>query len=297
MTLTNNTSPSAPETIIPPKCHVNWHEAATCAVQIELRDYTDILDFQTEYILGSNSYRIDLLVIRKLSDLPILKNIARNFKRYNLFEIKGFHSSLTINSYYKTIGYAGLLVSQISGQEQFSSLDVTLSFLAFHHPRKLIKHLQNERHLTVANSSQGVYDIINETFKAQIIVTQELPPEENLYLCCLTEYLQDASLTRRLADDYTLHKGQDIYTKYLHQLTTANIKAKGERSMVCEGLFNLFGTSSEEIIARAKMESDAYYLPKINNLSSRVDYLTNLLRQNNISFDTEFISDEGNTSI
>lgn len=71
--------------------------------------------------------------------------------------------------------------------------------------------------------------------------------------------------------------------------------------MVCEGLFNLFGTSSEEIIARAKMESknesDAYYLPKINNLSSQVDYLKNLLRQNNISFDTESMSDEGNISI
>lgn len=300
MILTTNAS-SVPETIMPPKRHVNWHEAAACAVQIELHNYTDILDFQTEYILGSNSYRIDLLVIRKLSDLIIPKNIARSFKRYNLFEIKGFHSSLTISSYYKTIGYAGLLIDQISGPEQFSSLDVTLSFLAFHHPRKLIKHLRNERHLTVANLSPGVYDIINETFKIQIIVTQELPPEENLYLHCLTDCLQDASLARRLADDYTIHKDQDIYTKYLHQLTTANIKTKGERSMVCEGLFNLFGTSSEEIIARAKMESknesDAYYLPKINNLSSQVDYLKNLLRQNNISFDTESMSDEGNISI
>lgn len=37
---------------------------------------------------------------------------------------------------------------------------------------------------------------------------------------------------------------------------------KGESSMVCEGLFNLFGTSSAEVIARAKKESkeelDAY---------------------------------------
>lgn len=47
--------------------------------------------------------------------------------------------------------------------------------------------------------------------------------------------------------------------------------------MVCEGLLNLFGTTSEEIIARAKKESDDYYLPKI-------EYLKNLLVQNNISF-------------
>ncbi len=225
-------------------------------MQIELRDYENILDFQTEYILGRNSYRI---------------------------------------------GYAGILIDQISCSKQYSSLDVTLSFLAFRYPRKLMKHLREERHLTVANPSPGVYDISNETFITQIIVTRELPPEENLYLRCLTGDLQDTALVRRLADDYTIHKEQDIYTRYLHQLATANIKTKGERPMVCEGLFNLFGTSSEEIIARAKweskMESDQYYLPKINELSSQVDYLKNLLKQNNIPFDSELMSGEGNVSL
>lgn len=68
--------------------------------------------------------------------------------------------------------------------------------------------------------------------------------------------------------------------------------------MVCEGLFNLFGTSSEEIIARAKEESDAYYLPKLNELTafnnqlaasnnqltSEINYLKALLAQNDIPF-------------
>jgi hypothetical protein len=56
--------------------------------------------------------------------------------------------------------------------------------------------------------------------------------------------------------------------------------------MVCEGLFNLFGTTSEEVIARAKKEADDYYLSKINELSSQIDYLESLLKQNNISFET-----------
>lgn len=71
--------------------------------------------------------------------------------------------------------------------------------------------------------------------------------------------------------------------------------------MVCEGLFNLFGTSSEEIIARAKreskMESDQFYLPKINELSSQVDYLKNLLKQNNIPFDLELIPGDSNAPL
>lgn len=271
---------SAPSTL--PKRRVNWHEAAVCAVQIELRDYASLLDFQSEFILGKNSYRIDLLIIKKLSPYTIPKNIARIFETYNLFEIKGLSSSLTTASYYKIIGYAGLLINQltIARTEQFSAADISITFLTFRYPRTLIQHLRDERNLVVEKSSPGIYHISKETFKTQIIVTKELPPEENLYLCCLTDTLKDSTLINRLSDDYTKHKDLDIYTKYLNQLTTANLKTKGASSMVCEGLFNLFGTTSEEVIARAKKESDDYYLPQI-------DYLKNLLTQNNITFDLD----------
>ena len=55
--------------------------------------------------------------------------------------------------------------------------------------------------------------------------------------------------------------------------------------VVCEGLLNMFGTSSEEIIAKAKKESDEYYLPKLNELMAQNEYYKTLLKQNNISFD------------
>lgn len=272
------------------KPRVNWHEAAACAIEIELRDYTQFLQFLSEYTLGKNSHRIDLLVIKKLSEQPIPKNIARIFKAYNLFEIKGIHSSTTVRSYYKTIGYAGIFIDQISDEKPCTSLDLSISFLTFHYPRKLLKHLQKERHLTVEKFSPGIYDISNETFEIQIIVTRELPPEENLYLRCLSNQLTDTTLLNRLADDYSRHSEQKIYINYLQQLTNANTNMKGESQMlVCEGLLNLFGTSSEELIAKGRMESkkeaDEYYLPKIDELTAQNDYLKNLLKENNISFD------------
>ena len=283
---------------------VNWHEAAVCAIEIELRDYAEMLQFLSEYILGKNSYRIDFLVIKKLSGQAIPKNIARIFKTYNLFEIKGVHSSIAASSYYKAIGYAGIFVDQMSREKPCTGLDLSISFLTFHHPRKLLKHLQKERHLTVEKSSPGIYDISKETFEIQIIVTSELPPEENLYLHCLTNRLTDSSLLNRLADDYGRHAGQEIYINYLQQLTNANANKEGESQMlVCEGLLNLFGTSSEELIAKGKREAakeaDEYYLPKIDELSasneqlassneylsSQINYLKSLLIRNNISFD------------
>lgn len=151
-----------------------------------------------------------------------------------------------------------------------------------------------ERQLTAAKVSLGVYHINKETFTTQIIVTRELSPEDNLYLRRLTNRLQDIGLINQLADDYKQHQDQELYIRYLHQLSNANIKAKGESPMVCEGLLNLCGTSSAEIIERTKKEDAEYYLPKIdqlsstiNNLSSQITYLKSLLKQNGIPFDPD----------
>lgn len=286
----------------PQKHHTNWHEAAACAVQIELRDYEHLLQFQTEYILGRNSFRIDLLVIRKLCAQTIAKNIAGIFRTFNLFEIKGVHSCVNTDCYYKTIGYARLLIDQTGKTNQYINTDISLSFLCLHYPRVLMNHLKNVRKLTVAKFSSGVYHIINEIFPVQIIVTYRLSPDDNLYLRCLTNELNDITLINRLIDDYRFHQERDIYLKYMHQLSNANTRPKGENTMaVCEGILNLCGTSSEEIIERTKKEDAEFYLPQINaltdenekkttfieELSSQIDYLKNLLTQNNIPFNLE----------
>ena len=266
---------------------VNWHEAAVCALRIDLRDYDDLLEYMTEYVLGKNGLRIDLLVIKKLTDQIISKDIARLFRTFNLFEIKGLGSSITTDAYYKTIGYAGLLINQSGGRNEYSALDISLTFLSLRSPRRLISHLRRDRHLTVAKIAAGVYHISKETFPAQIIVTSELSPEDCLYLRCLTDRLAETGLADRLADDYRLHQEQEVYIRYLHQLTRANTKTKGESLMVCEGLLNLFGTSSEEIIERTRREDSEYYLPKIEELSSQNTYLKSLLQQHNIPFDSD----------
>lgn len=273
----------------------NWHEAASCALQIELQDYSDLLEYMEEYILGKNNYRIDLLIIKKLTGEIIPKNIALIFKTFNLFEIKGVGSTANIDSYYKTIGYAGLLIDQVGKRDQYSCLDMSLSLLSCHYPRKLMKHLRDERGLTVEKMSPGVYHVNKETFSIQIIVTKEVSPEENLYLRCLTDKLHSEGLAERLADDYKKHRNQVVYSRYMHQVVAANKKSKEEKHMVVdEWLFEMCGTSSDEVIARAKKESEEYYQPQIDNLSSvnkkllsENDYLKQLLTQNNIPFETQ----------
>lgn len=272
---TNSTVSSKPAPL--KKHNTNWHEAAVCAVQIDLQEYAHLLQFLSEYILGKNNYRIDLLIIKKLSTEVIPKNIAYIFKTYNLFEIKGIGSCISTDSYYKTIGYAGLFINQSGKRNQYTALDISLSFLSFHYPKKLMKHLQEDRKLTVEKFSRGVYHIINETFIVQIIVTKELSPEENLYLHCLTDMLNDTELIKQLVDDYQKHQEQDIYIRYMNQLTNANSNTKGGSPMF------------EEMMERARAEAESYYQnyyhDKIEQLSSKIDHLEDLLKQHNIQFD------------
>lgn len=276
------------------RIHINWHEAATCAFQIELHDYSDFLEYLTEYVLGKNSYRIDLLIIKKLTDIDIPKNIAQVFRTFNLLEIKGIGSSVSIDSYYKTIGYAGLFINQTGRRNQYSGLDISLTLLSSHYPRKLMKHLLRERDLRVAKPFPGVYYINKETFTTQIIVTKELSSKDNLYLRCLTNHLEDSRLANRLAKDYGLHQEDELYTRYMQQITTANLKRKGDDSpMVCEGILNLCGTSSAEIIERTRKEDAEYYQPKLNQQASQIDYLKSLLKKNNIPFQLDADSDNG----
>ena len=112
---------------------------------------------------------------------------------------------------------------------------------------------------------------------------------------CLTDKFNDIELANQLTNDYKNHQEEELYRRYLHQLTLSSRKTKGDVSMyICEGLLNFFGTSSEEIIERTKKEGAEYYMPKIDqltsqnkNLASQITYLKSLLIQNNIPFHLE----------
>lgn len=80
----------------------------------------------------------------------------------------------------------------------------------------------------------------------QIIIVQELPAEDALYLRCLTNCLNDTRLIEQIADDYSQHQSQPEYDEYMNQLTNANLSAEGGTLMCCEGIFRLYGTSSKE---------------------------------------------------
>jgi hypothetical protein len=62
---------------------IPWHPAFVQALQLELEDYADELEFRSEYQLTSEPLRIDVVVVKKKDGVKIDKNIGRIFRTHN----------------------------------------------------------------------------------------------------------------------------------------------------------------------------------------------------------------------
>ena len=280
-----------------PSTRTDWHEAISCAVQIDLKDYSHLLEYKNEYTLSANKNRIDMLVIKKQTDFQIPKHIASIFRTYNIFENKGLSATLTKKAYYKTNGHACYYIDSLPKEIDIDRRDVTLTFISFKYPRKLFKHLTKDCNLTIEKPFPGVYHIVRDMYPAQVLVLHELSPEDSMYLYCLHENMNDPEMIDTLIANYTVNKNDELYAKYMNQFL--GFYRKGDKIMVIENLFKLYGTSSKEIAENAaeqarkqtREQDDNYYLPQIekltqavNNLTTELNHTKQLLAEHNITY-------------
>ena len=62
---------------------IYWHGAHHEALQLELYEYEDVLEFIKEHELSKEALRMDTLIIKKLKDVQINKNIGKIFRNNN----------------------------------------------------------------------------------------------------------------------------------------------------------------------------------------------------------------------
>ena len=168
-----------------PSTRTDWHEAIFCAVQIDLKEYSHLLEYYKEKSLSTNDNRMDMLIIKKQPGFQIPKHIASIFRTHNIFEMKGLGSSLTSDAYHKTNGHAGYYIDLYPGTNTLTRHDISLTFPTLHYPRKLFKHLTKDCKKTIEKSYPGVYYINEEMYATQVLVISELSPEDSMYLHCL----------------------------------------------------------------------------------------------------------------
>lgn len=239
------------------KHKINWHHAVCEVLKIELEEYLNELEFWEEYRLGKSkdSLRVDVLIIQKLSNLHISNQIAENFQTYNLIEYKSPEDSLSIDDYYKLIGYACIFRFNTGKVNEVENKDITLTFIVSRFPKKLQNELK-KRKIHIAKRAPGIYDINKEMFRIQLIVNRKLEGKENLWLRCLDNQLKEKELYRRLEQSYGQHKNEPRYSVPMNAIIWSNYQKKGERNIMCEALYDLFADELVEREDKGKAEGE-----------------------------------------
>jgi len=178
---------------------LSWHPAFFEAIQMELAEYSNELEFIPEYQLSTEPLRIDVLIIKKSKDISITKNIASIFRNINILEYKSPDDYISINDFYLVQAYAYLFLVL----NKADIYDLSLTFMGSRYPRELLTHLQKVRNYSVEEKWPGIYIVKGDILPIQLIDNRKLSIEENIWLKGLdnrlgpTEFLRVMNETGR----------------------------------------------------------------------------------------------------
>ena len=135
-------------------------------------------------------------------------------------EYKSPGDYVSVDDFYKVYAYSCLYKSL----EHVPITSLTISFVESHHPQKLIEHLENERGYRVEETSSGIYTVSGDILPIQVIDSRKLPMEENLWLKCLSDEL-DQLKVRQVSAEIVRHGKAARIAAYLNVIAKANTKA------------------------------------------------------------------------
>jgi hypothetical protein len=103
--------------------------------------------------------------------------------------------------------------------------EMSVTVVATHHPRKLLSFLR--KRYTVENIQKGIYLVSGDTSPTQILVSDELPEEENVWLTSLRNDLTEEQIDHVLA----AADGREGVDAFLYAIAEANAETMGEQFM------------------------------------------------------------------
>ncbi len=169
---------------------IQWHPGFVAAMNLEFSENRDDLIFEPEYNLNTKPLEIDLLVIKKQSDISLKNEIGTFFRGHNIIEYKSPGDHLDIDTFYKSMAYAALYKSYGRTLDAIKADDVTVTLIRETKPQGLFQQLK-KHNFQITNPSNGIYYIDGKLlFSLQIIATAELDKKEHVWLSSLSASLQ-----------------------------------------------------------------------------------------------------------
>ena len=223
----------------------NWHTAFYAAIQAELVDYLDVLEFSQEHILNDQPLRMDVLIIKQKQNVKINKNIASHFKAHNIIEYKSPKKSLNMRDYIKTIGYACLY--QAIARVDYKK--ITITYVCTRNPVKLLNALKDNPLHQVTQPRPGIYDIQGDRFPIRIIESKSLTSEDSIWIKNLNEnveinqaeqvFNQYNSINRKIHLAAYLQVFMEANEKRIKELIDMGQARKGKRNVLDELIVEL----------------------------------------------------------
>ena len=215
------------------KQKLQWHPAFAAALEMELLDNKDDLEFEREHNLNRKPLLIDCLVIKKKKDVVIRNEIGKPFRKYNIIEYKSARDSLSIDDVAKTQGYAHLYKAYGESVNAVRFDEVSVTLIRELKPVGLFKYFE-ENNYTVSNPYKGIYYIESGLkFPTQIIVGKELTHENHEWFNLLSDKVTKQEMARAIE-----------YSR--------NARSKNERELI-DAIFEVSALANKNVVEELKM--------------------------------------------
>lgn len=241
---------------------LQWHPAFFACIQVELQEDAGRLFFENEHQLGTKPMEIDVLIIKKEGKEPIHKNIGKIFRKHNLVEYKGPGDYLSIDDFYKVLGYACFYKADVNRVNSIPFEELTISLVSQGYPCRLAEHLIQERGYDIIWKEPGIYYINGAPVPIQLIVTGQLSKKDNLWLGSLTNQLEKRTDAEELIHTYQENKDNKLYRSLMNIIVHANAEKFQEVKTMCEALEELM---KDELDAKMNEGEE-----KVNNLNVKL---------------------------
>ena len=236
---------------------LQWHPAFCAAAGLEFHEDIERLELKPEYNLSKEPIRIDLLIIKEESDRRIKNEIGHIMKKYNVIEYKSPEDALTIDDFYKTVGYACLYKGYGERVDAVPINELTVSIFRAKRPEKMFLTLQKYGH-KIKEKYSGIYYVTERLpFPVQIIVTQELEPGEHRSLRILSNHAkkEDVEEFLRKAEEMNTPRDRQNVEAVLQVSVKANDELYREirrDANMCDALRELMKDDIEREVSAAR---------------------------------------------
>ena len=235
---------------------LQWHPAFGAALRITFAEEIKRkeLELQEEYLLSKKPPQIDVLIIKKLRDVPIHKTIGRIFRKHNIVEYKAPDDNLSVNDFYKVYGYACFYQSNTNRVREIEPTEITITFVCNHYPREMMKHLKEGRGIRAECHYKGVYYLKGDAIPMQLLITPRMSDKENYWIQSMRTDLRAGEEIQKLMREYEKHRKSKDYTAVMNLITRANWEQMEVEKMMCDALNELFAEELKEADNKGRTE-------------------------------------------